>query len=95
MLRLQNVSILRVVDLGLQNVVGQLWTSEKFDGDEELVARRLSWATSAVDAASYLSPSRVADLLESIRHGESVLVGVTPSAGAEVVALCARFIVEK
>jgi len=83
------VSMLRIVDFGLQNVVERIWISSGSGSDDaDFLLDRLRWVTSAGDSPSHLSGERGARLVAEIRSGETRLVYVVPSVGAEIVLLC-------
>jgi hypothetical protein len=85
---LVNVSILRVIDFGMQNVIAQYWSSQGGLMDDKFIRERLDWASSTVDSKSYISESRALELMGLIRASQIAMVGVVPSVGAELVAVC-------
>lgn len=89
-LLLVNVSILRVVDFGRQNVISHVWHSGDHLASDDFLREGLDWATSTTDSRSYLREEKAADLISSIRSSQKAMIGIVPSVGAELVAVCER-----
>jgi hypothetical protein len=85
---LVNVSIPRVIDFGMQNVIAQYWSSQEGLMDDKFIRERLDWASSTVDSKSYISEPRALELMGQVRASRIAIVGVVPSVGAELVAVC-------
>lgn len=91
--QLEGIVAFRSEDLILQNVVSRLLRSSRGDLSRESLDRWLTWVTSLSDAHSWLSGQHKSELLADCESGALELVVFEPSAGAQVVAVCKRFVV--
>ena len=93
-LRCQQVKAFRCEDLNLQNVVSKIrFSSKDYFTDDEL-EYRIKWATSTSDTKSWLSEDVKEKWIEKIKTGDLALIYVEPSAGAQIVIICAQFSVK-
>ncbi|WP_296229403.1 hypothetical protein [Ralstonia sp. UBA689] len=84
---LRECQFYRVVDFGAQNIVSRLLFIRGSGVDADAVEEKLRWASSKVDAPSFLTPERLKVLIERIKGGELGLLYLEPSNGAELVAV--------
>jgi hypothetical protein len=91
-LNLVGCELFRIVDVTLQNVASRVMVFKGSEIPVEYVDERLIWASSMIDASSFLSVGRRESLIQQITSSQKMLVVVEPSCGAEVVATCAEYI---
>lgn len=92
---LNKVSIVRVVDFGMQNVIAQVWHSRDHLGEDQFLRERLAWATATVDSHSYISEANAHSLIMSLKASQKTMIGLVPSVGADLVAVCERLEVSR
>ncbi|ATG22583.1 hypothetical protein CO705_22210 [Ralstonia pickettii] len=86
-LALQACEFFRASDFVAQNVVSRLILMKGHEQNVHHLEEKLRWASSRSDATSFLSPERLALLVERIIKGELTVLYLEPSSGAELVAL--------
>lgn len=86
-LALEGCEFFRASDFVAQNVVSRLILMKGHEQNVHHLEEKLRWASSRNDATSFLSPERLALLVERIIKGELTALYLEPSSGAELVAL--------
>lgn len=71
----------RAVDIGVQNVVSQIVSTQHSDLEDGEILRAIEWLSSMIDAPSYLSMQNLSTYLDKIRSGELRLLMIDASAG--------------
>ena len=89
-LTLHECQFYRVVDFGTQNIVSRLLLIRGSGVDASAVEEKLRWASSKVDAPSFLTSERLQTLIDKIKSGELGVLYLEPSNGAELVAVFGR-----
>ena len=85
---LQEVRLIRMVDYSTQNIVENICDSSVHAIDRDCLSRLLVWMCSTADGGSWLSQESLGKITSEIEAGQAVLIALTPSSGAELVALC-------
>lgn len=88
LIELCGLRLLRVVDYSTQNVIARCYDSSLHRIDRGAISELLHWTCSREDAGSWLSPENLERSISEIASGQSVLLALTPSNGAELVATC-------
>lgn len=82
----REVSGLRVVDYGTQNVVSRLLTSGEADSDfnSDDISRNVSWVYGTADGGHVIDENRLAGVVTAVASKKLLLFMLEPSWGAEV-----------
>lgn len=81
----------RVTDFTCQNVLSRALVFDENSPPGEAIGSLLRWLTSLSDSTSFLTESKLTELIQAIYSGQLRLVYLEPSCGAEVAILCQKF----
>lgn len=81
----------RATDFTRQNIISRVLVFNEKSPPDEAIGSLIRWLTSLSDSTSFLTESKLAELIQAVYSGKLSLVYVEPSCGAEVAILCQKF----
>ena len=86
-LRATGLHAFRAVDVGMQNVVSQILSTNLHEVSETEIIDTLEWISATLDSPPYLSGDVIASYVNKIKKREIFLVIIEPSVGGEICLL--------